>query len=116
MPDYPPAAAQDAEAAIRDEIRSSREIEPDRLARAALDAAWPHLADAVAKAILAHMEAHEPAAMAGAARLRQWRRDMHIAAQVAGLAFFTRDDKLRMTAEAMARGDCIACDIPEVPS
>lgn len=44
MPDYIPAALAAAEAAIHDELRSSREVEPDALARAALEAAAPLLA------------------------------------------------------------------------
>ena len=57
MPDaIPPAALLAAGSAIRDELRSSREVEPDALARAALEAAAPLLAEAVAQKILAHME------------------------------------------------------------
>ena len=44
VPDYPTAALAAAESAIRDELKSSREVEPGRLARAALDAAAPLLA------------------------------------------------------------------------
>jgi hypothetical protein len=44
MADYIPAALAAAEAAIYDELRSSREVEPDALARAALEAAAPLLA------------------------------------------------------------------------
>jgi hypothetical protein len=47
MPDrYPPAILAAAEAAIRDELKSSREVEPDALARVALDAVAPALAEA----------------------------------------------------------------------
>ena len=46
MPDYPPSVLAAAESAIRDELKSSREVEPDRLARAALDVAAPLLAEA----------------------------------------------------------------------
>ena len=47
MPDaIPPAALLAAGSAIRDELRSSREVEPDALARAALEAAAPLLAEA----------------------------------------------------------------------
>jgi hypothetical protein len=45
MPDYIPAALAAAEAAIYDELRSSREVEPDALARAALEAAAPLLSE-----------------------------------------------------------------------
>ena len=44
MPDYPPSVLAAATTAIRDELKSSREVEPDRLARAALEAASPLLA------------------------------------------------------------------------
>lgn len=40
-----PAALAAAEAAIHDELKSSREIEPDRLARVAVEAAAPILAE-----------------------------------------------------------------------
>ncbi len=46
MPDCPPAVLAAAESAIRDELKSSREVEPDRLARAALEAVAPLLAEA----------------------------------------------------------------------
>lgn len=46
MADYYPAALAAAEAAIHDELKSSREVEPDRLAKVALDAAAPLLAEA----------------------------------------------------------------------
>jgi hypothetical protein len=42
--DIPASVLAAAEEAIRDELQSSREVEPDRLARAALDAAAPLLA------------------------------------------------------------------------
>ena len=46
MPDYYPAALAAAEAAIHDELKSSREVEPDRLAKVALEAAAPLLMEA----------------------------------------------------------------------
>ena len=51
MPDYPASVLAAAETAIRAELKSSREVEPDRLARAALDAAAPVLAEAVAQKV-----------------------------------------------------------------
>lgn len=46
MPEVPAEAADAAEAAIRAELRSSREVEPDVLALVALEAAAPILAEA----------------------------------------------------------------------
>lgn len=120
MPDYPPEALAEAEAAISHELRSSREVEPDALARAALDAAAPILAEACAQKIVAHMEEHGPGVASPGTTLyeamrRAWRRHLGIAARVAAGAFDTREDQLRMAAEAISRGDFIACDIPEVP-
>jgi hypothetical protein len=86
----------------------------------ALEAAGPVLAEAVAQKILAHMEAHGPAPEApGVTRhevlRRAWRRHFGIAARIAAGAFHTREDELRLAAQAIERGDSIACDIPEVP-
>jgi hypothetical protein len=122
MPDVPEAALVAAESAIRDafpgEFSQPGMPEPDALARAALDAAAPLLAEACASAILAHMEAHGPPAEApGVTRhevlRRAWRRHFGIAARVAAGAFYTREDELRLTAEAVERGDFIACNPPE---
>ncbi len=120
MPDYIPAALAAAEAALYDELRSCREVEPDRLARAALEAAAPLLAEDIAQKILAHMEAHGPAPASPGVTLhetmrRAWRRNFGIAARVAAGAFYTREDELRLAAGAIERGDYVACDIPEVP-
>lgn len=52
MADYIPAALAAAEAAIFDELRSSREVEPDALARAALEAAAPLLAEETLRPLL----------------------------------------------------------------
>jgi len=49
MPNYIPAALAAAEAAIYDELRSSREVEPDRLAKVAVEAAAPLLAETAAQ-------------------------------------------------------------------
>ena len=92
----------------------------DLVADAVLDAAAPLLAEAVAAKILAHMEAHGPKPEApGVTRhealRRAWRRHFGIAARVAAGAFYTDADLKRLAAEAIERGDFIACDIPEVP-
>lgn len=113
MPDLPEAAIDDAAAALCE----LHHLDPEharRLARAALDAAWPHLASAEAEKILAHMEAHEFAARRNRAGLDvAWRRHFRIAAQVASLAFSTEDELKRMAAEAIGRGDAVTCDPPE---
>ena len=77
------------------------------LARAALEAAAPAMAEHAARAVLAHRDAHGPAD--GASR-RRWRRILGIAAQVVSLAFSTEEDIKRMAAKALAEGNCSACD------
>jgi hypothetical protein len=120
MTDLPASALAAAGAAIRHELKSSRDIEPDRLARAALEAAAPLLAETIAQKILAHMEEHGPAPASPGVTLhetmrRAWRRHFGIAARVAAGAFYTREDELRLAAQAIERGDFIACNPPEVP-
>ena len=116
----PAEAVQAAAEAIRHEWKSSRDFSAEESARAALEAAAPVLAEAVAQKILAHMEAHGPAPEApGVTRhevlRRAWLRHFSIAARVAAGAFYTADDLKRLAAEAIERGDFIACNIPEVP-
>ena len=111
MPDaIPPAALLAAGSAIRDELRSSREVEPDRLARAALDAAAPLLAEAVARKILEHADDRWPSGCIGS---QPARRHFRTAAQIAGLAFYTEEDMKRLAAEAIAAGDVAWCGVPE---
>ncbi len=123
MPDViPPEAVRLAAAAI---TLAANHFEAERwearnLARAALEAAAPLLADEIARKILAHMEAHGPGPGSPGVTLhetlrRAWRRHFSIAARVAAGAFDTREDQLRMAAQAIERGDYVACDIPEVP-
>ncbi len=120
MPDYPPEAVRAAAAAIERELLSGRhfamaEDSDEALARAALDAAAPILADAVAKKILAHMEGRGPRKPEGALEpvldagrsYRAWRRHFGIAARVAANAFYTEADRMRLAAEALARGECL---------
>jgi hypothetical protein len=125
MADLPAAALAAAESAIRDQFRDDLDRpgapEADALARAALEAAAPLLADEIARKILAHMEEHiaDPdttrLTRTGETNNRAARRHFRTAAQIAGLAFYTREDQLRLAAEAIGRGDFIACDIPGVP-
>ena len=113
MPEYPPAALSAASAAIERELMSGTEYgchidSEDALARVALDAAAPLLAEACARAIIAHMEANGPKPN-GAGR-RAWRRQFGIAARVAAGCFSAREEKLRQVAEAIAAGNFTACD------
>jgi hypothetical protein len=124
MAEIPEAAIAAAADAIMT-AQNANDDEPERfearvLARAALEAAAPLLAETVAQKILAHMEEHGPGPASPGVTLhetmrRAWRRHFGIAARVAAGAFWTREDELRLAAEAIGRGDFIACDIPEVP-
>jgi len=79
------------------------------LAREALGAAAPAMAEHAAQAILAHRDAHGPAD--GASR-RRWRRYLGVASQVVSFAFSTEEDKKRLAAQAIADGNYVAC--PEI--
>ena len=90
MPDrYPPSALAAAESAIRDQF--GREMgkpgmpEPDALARAALEAAAPVLADQIASAILRHADQNEP--KPGSSGYLAWHRHFEAASAVAARAF-----------------------------
>jgi hypothetical protein len=116
VPDIPAealtAAEQAVEAAMTDpEFRTERSAAG--LSRAAVEAVAPVLADAIARKILAHMEAHGPAegfaGSLGSTLRRAWRRHFGIAARIAAGAFTTDGDRKRMAAEALARGDYVAC-------
>lgn len=120
MPEIPDEAVTAAGQAIR-HLNAGR---PEDFARVALEAAAPILAETVAQKILAHMEGFGPrrprgpletslAGIGGA--YRAWRRYFGIAARIAAGAFDTREDQLRKAAEAIERGDFIACNIPESP-
>ena len=122
MAEIPQEAVTAAAIAIERELTSGTEYAtaPDSdeaLARVALEAAAPVLAEAVARKILAHMEARGPhdAGFAGASLRRAWRRHFQIAARVASFAFSTEDDIKRLAAEAIARGDFAVCAVPEPP-
>lgn len=85
MPETPPAALAAAEAAIRYELKSSREVDPEALARVALEAAAPILADQIATAILRHADQHEP--LPGSGAYLAWHRHFDAASAVAAKAF-----------------------------
>lgn len=78
-----------------------------------LDAAAPILAEAVAQKILEHSERQHPRDPDHVPTA--WDRHFSIAARVAAMAFYTREDELRLAAEAIERGDFVACNPPEVP-
>lgn len=82
-------------------------------ARAVLEAAAPLLAEAVAAKILEHAERQHPRDKDHVPTA--WHRHFSIAARVAAGAFYTREDELRLAAQAIERGDFVSCDIPEVP-
>jgi hypothetical protein len=123
MPSIPPEAVRLALAARADLLADRPDpmvLSEETLTRLMLEAAAPALAEAVAQKILAHAERQFP--KADHARVpgrpdvwRTWHRHFGIAARVAAGAFDTREDQLRMTVDAINRGDFIACDIPEVP-
>ena len=114
MPDYPPGVEPAVRAAIAAKlpVGTSWNTDVTSLARAALDAAAPLLAESVAEKILAHMEKYEPPGATGT-RWRARRRHFSIAARVAAGAFTIREESLRLAAEAIARGDYVACPAPE---
>jgi hypothetical protein len=118
LPDIPQAAITAAAAAIERELMSGTDYSmaagsDEALARAALEAAAPVLAETVAAKILAHMEARGPkegfAGSLGSTLRRAWRRHFGIAARIAAWAFTAEDEKKQLAAEAMARGDFTAC-------
>ena len=123
MPEYPPEALTAAQEAISRCLMESGESgtwtgSGEALARAALDAAAPVLAEACAQAILEHMERAGPGLhveLRGEAALRRNMRRVHFstAARVAASAFSTEEDLKRAAADAIARGDYAVCDIPE---
>ena len=101
MPDaIPPAALLAAGSAIRDELRSSREVEPDALARAALEAAAPILAGEIAQKITEYAAEHEPDARTAEEMMRRsaWRGHFHTAAHI-----------------ALGRPLCANCALPVMP-
>lgn len=83
----------------------------DALAKAALDAAVPILAEAVAQAILRHADEHEP--KPGSSFYLAWHRHFGIAARIAAGAFTTEAESRQQVARALARGDYVACPLPE---
>jgi hypothetical protein len=90
MPDPIPAPVlAAATAAIRDQFRDDLtrpgSPEPDALARAALEAAVPLLADKIASAILRHADENEPGP--GSSGYLAWHHHFEAASAVAAKAF-----------------------------
>jgi hypothetical protein len=111
----PKAAITAASVAIERELASGRVFamaadSDEALARAALEAAAPVLAEAVAKRILAHMDqSTRRRAVRNRRGLLAYRRHFATAARVAAGAFSTPEDLKRMAIEAIARGDFVMC-------
>lgn len=112
MPDVPQEALSLAEVAI---IKAATDFGTETVcgssrefARAALEAAAPVLAEFVASKILEHAERQHPRDPDHVPTARD--RHFSIAARVAAGAFDTREDQLRMAADAIGRGDFTACD------
>lgn len=122
MPDILKQAVTAAAIAIERELMSGTDYamaadSDEALARVALNAAAPILAEEVARKILAHMEAHGPTegfnGSLGSTLRRAWRRHFGIAARVAAFAFSTEDEIKRAAIEAIARGDVAVCATSE---
>lgn len=85
----------------------------EEVSAAVLEAATPLLAEEVAQKILEHAERQHPRDPDHVPTA--WHRHFSVAARVAAGAFDTREDQLRMAAEAIKRGDVAWCNPPEVP-
>jgi hypothetical protein len=117
MPDLPDEAVQRAAGVMLSQYGSQynashltwRDFADD--ARAVLEAAVPALAEHVAAKITAHAERQHPRDPGHIPTV--WHRHFAVAAQVAGFAFMTDDDKKREAARALARGNYVACLAPE---
>jgi hypothetical protein len=104
VPEIPQRAILAGGAAIERELLSGTHYEmsqdsDEALAKAALEAAWPILAEAVAAKILAHME--RSAANRRWRGQRAYRRHFTIAARIAAGAFGTEEDVRRLAAQAI---------------
>lgn len=123
MPAYPPEIYRKAAEAVERELMSDISYDmhldsEEAIARAVLDAVAADLGNAVAEKILARMEANGPGMhvkLKGDAAVRRLMRRQHFAtaARIAARAFLTEEDTLRQVAEAVARGDYVACPAPE---
>lgn len=121
MPDIPDEAVTAALTVYADLLYDRPDpmvLSDQTLTRKMLEAAAPILAERIAKAITDHADRQFPVTDAcrkpgQVDRFRIWHRHFGIAARIAAGAFSTGEDKKRMAAEALARGDLIACDTPE---
>lgn len=111
MPDIPQEAVDAAVAAYAREGYCDGEPIPGdvRVIRAALEAAAPFMAEAVAAKIKAHGEKYF-------GHMRSARVRFDIAARIAAGAFDTKEDRIRMITEALEHGNYIACNFPEAPA
>lgn len=122
MPDLPPEAitlATDAVMASRNLVSEGSRDWAARIVTVALEAATVPLGEHTAAKILAHMETHGPPVSGlrrGSVdrhlqeqRQHAYRRHMSTAARIAASAFLAEDDTKRLAAEALARGDFVAC-------
>lgn len=117
MPDIPESAITAGAEALQDHTHAGEENPWRERALAVLEAAAPILAEHVAAKITAHMESFGPHVPHGTleavtdvgTRYRTWRRHFGIAARIAASAFYTDEDMRRLTAEALNRGDYVAC-------
>ncbi len=125
MGNYAPEIIQRGAQALKDAalLNNAGYLEGDeeRAAETVLDAVAQQLGEQAAQAITAHMEAHGPRKPQGSLEpvldtgrtYRTWRRHMGIAARLAAGAFLTDEDKLRLAADSLRRGDFAVCPPPE---
>lgn len=121
MPEYPEEALAAAASAIQ-VVRygNLQHLGDEYMAREALNAAAPILAEAVAQKILAHMEHHDPGPGISINGVpidpnlaHRWRRCFRTAARIAAGAFYTEAEMKQQAARALVSGSYVACDIPE---
>jgi hypothetical protein len=116
MADIPQTVRDAVDAALDGLPQPENRCERDRwriVSRITLEAAAPILAEHIAQAILAHAERQHPRGKDHVPTA--WDRHFSIAARIAAGAFYTREDELRLAAEAIERGDVMWCNPPEVP-
>ena len=116
VPDIPPEVHVAYQKAFWDRMKSFGYGYSDPVwhsLNAALAAVAPMFAEACAAKILEHAERQHPRDPDHVPTA--WHRHFSIAARVAAGAFDTREDQLRMAAQAIERGDLPLPNIPEVP-
>ena len=114
VPDIPPEVHVAYQKAFWDRMKSFGYGYSDPVwhsLNAALAAVAPMFAEACAAKILEHAERQHPRDPDHVPTA--WHRHFSIAARVAAGAFDTREDQLRMAAQAIERGDFAWCPSPE---